>query len=92
MVTATHGSSGAHTGIGLADAVPQLNLPVLQLVPTRQTGEANVKPVEAPGGGDPWWWLILVLLPALAALWAIAFRRVVVGLPAMRRGPATAPA
>ena len=90
-----HGSSGrTHSGIGLAGAVPQLNLRVLKLVPTRQTADANVNPVQPPLGGDPWWWLILVLVPALAALWAIALRRVVVGQEGKPRsaGAAGAPA
>ncbi len=92
VVTSGHRSSGSQSGVGLAGAVPHLNLGVLQLVPTRQTGGADVNPVQPPQGGDPWWWLVLVLLPALAALWAIAFRRVLVGRPAAGGGPATAPA
>ena len=89
VVTAAQGSGGAHPGAGLSGV--HLNLPVLALVPTRQTADAGVNPVE-PLGGDPWWWLVLLLPPALAALWAIAFRRVVSGRPAPRGGPAAAPA
>lgn len=90
VVTPAHRSGGAHTGVGLVGAVPQLNLQVLKLVPTRQTADANVSPIEPPRGGDPWWWLILLLVPALAALWAIAFRRVVAGRPVTRGGAAAA--
>ena len=87
VVTAVHGS-GAQAGIGL-----DLDLQVLKLVPTRQTADANVNPIE-PLGGDPWWWLILLLPPTLAALWAIAFRRLVVGREGQPRsaGVAGAPA
>ena len=91
----THASGGGtHADVGLAGAIPQLNLQVLKLVPTRQTADANVTPIQPPSGGDPWWWLILLLVPTLAALWAIAFRRLVVGSGGQRRsaGVAGAPA
>ncbi len=75
---------GTHTGVGLGGAIPQLNLPIFKLVPTRQTADANVNPVGPPLGGDPWWWLVLLLPPTLAALWAIAFRRLAVGREGQR--------
>ena len=91
----THASGGGtHGGAGLGGAIPELNLQVLKIVPTRQTADANLSPIRPPQGGDPWWWLILLLVPTLAALWAIAFRRVVVGREGQRRsvGVAGAPA
>lgn len=85
-------SNGSHPAVGFARGVPQLDLPVLKLVPTRQTADANVGLIAPPVGGDPWWWLVLLLPPTLAALWAIAFRRVIGGRPSASGGPATATA